>query len=789
MDDLGRIVFDHESWLTDRVVHYARLQGHSRYTSTLREAWRSSVCHLNQPLVDAMQALAETDVPQTEVIEAAVAYGLQQAREHRGRGVDLDMFLSLLTFYRRSYFDLMEEKVTAPADRQRMTIALLSLFDAIELELVREAVAARSDAELARLQEANRKLANEKNKYLTVFESIAEPAILIDRDNAPLHMNAAGHRILLGEDKPGSGYYGTPDPERLRPVLDRVLPCLDDDADKPPRVVLETVLGPRSFAVSCQEMLDVSAKFTGRVLILKDVTDLLAATEAARAAERAKSALLAMFSHEIKTPINSIIALTHLLEDDRITPTQRRNIEQLRASGLVLSELVENILGLSRAEAQALQRLDQDFDLPELIEGAILTVEPAARDKGLQIGFEIAPDVPPDLHGDLQKLRHVLVNLLSNAVKFTARGRVALQVTRVPDADGDVLLRFSVQDTGPGLPPGPTDWLFEPFTQYNHTAVEQALRGTGLGLAICRNFVQFLGGSITAHPAPGGGSVFAFEVPMQPARRPRAAAADAGLAVLVIEDDPVNALVTEGYLQQAGHLPTVVGTLREALWQVQSRRFDVLVSDHRLADGTSTDLARHLRGASDPRLRQMPLIVVTAALPGRDEVLSDAVHAVLEKPLQRAELARAVAQAVRPGAENGADRTASMAQDEARAATVLDERVLDQLLADLGVERCRRIVDSYLDNAPVLAADLWRYIGAGNLQGLAETAHKLVSAANVVGLTSIATGAREVLEACNAGRRAALRNAVAGLRQDVLQSVPMLADQFARASRQARRPS
>ena len=788
MDDLGRLVFEHEGWLTDRVVHYARLHGHTRYTSTLREAWRSSVCHLNQPLVDAMEALADTDRPETATIEAAVAYGVRQAREHGARGVDLDMFLSLLTFYRRSYFDLMEEKVAAPADRRRMTLALFSLFDAIELELVQMAVTARSDAELVSLRDMNRELANEKNKYLTVFESIAEPAILIDRDGEPLHMNAAGHRILLGEDEPGAGYYGSPDRDRLRVVLDRVLPCVTGDAEGDGRVDLETVAGPRCFSVSCQEMLDISDKFTGRVLILKDVTDLLAATEAAKQAERAKSALLAMFSHEIKTPINSIIALTHMMDDAAITPDQRRNLGALRASGLLLSELVENILGLSRAEAQALQRLDQDFELSALVSEVMLTTEPGAREKGLATGAEIAPDVPADLHGDLQKLRHVLVNLLSNAVKFTARGRVELRVRLAATAaDDDLRVKFEVADTGPGLPSGPTDWLFEPFTQYVHTGVRQGMRGTGLGLAICRTFVNFLGGEIAARPAPGGGSVFAFDLPLQPARQaPGGGPRSSGLSVLVVEDDPVSALVTEGQLAEMGHVPTVVGSLREAIGELRTRRFDLVISDHRLGDATSGDLVRHLRDATDARLRRTPVIVTTAALPDPGDEPATGGPAFILKPLSRTDLSRAIAGAMQDGSESQPEKDR---QAGARAETVLDAKVIDQLLADLGPARCRRVVDSYLGNAPTLAHDLARDVRSGNLRALAETAHKLVSAANVVGLTSAAERARKVLDACKAGRPTPLRDAVDDLREDVLRSIPILSDRFAEMAGQAARPT
>ena len=168
---------------------------------------------------------------------------------------------------------------------------------------------------------------------------------------------------------------------------------------------------------------------------------------------------------------------------------------------------------------------------------------------------------------------------------------------------------------------------------------------------------------------------------------------------------------------------------------------------------------------------------------------ADAAPRFIEKPLQRAELSRVISQAM----QGGSGAMAPAAPDKAapasgpQAQTVLDERVLGRLLSDLGPERCRRIVDSYLDNAPLLSAELARNIGAGDLQAVAETAHKMVSAANVVGLTTVAAQAREVLNACRGGISMQLRMAVSDLRQHAIRSVPLLSDHFAKATGRAGR--
>lgn len=706
MDDLEGLILSSEDWLTDRVVHYAQLNGHTAFTSTLREAWRASVARLSVPVVAALADMTRHRRPRTEALDRAASYCLEQAQQHRALGVDLGMFLGLLVFYRRSFLDLVEEKQRPAKDRRRMLFVLMEIFDAIELRLVGDIVASKSSTEHERLKARNRELVNEKNKYLTVFESLAEPTILLDEFDAPVLMNTAGHRSLLGDDTPGHGYYGKPDMAHLRrilaPVLARVAHDAEVDAGED-AIMIATVDGPRLFSIASQTLLDISGKFTGRVIILNDVTDYLAAVEATKNAERAKAALLSLLSHETRTPINSILALTHLMDNDSLAPDQRRHILRLRESGWVLSELVENILGLSLAEARAIRRLDQDFELADLVSGVMLTTEPTARAKDLQVGFDIAPDVPGLLHGDVQKLRHILVNLLSNAVKFTSRGEVGLSVSLADiQADGQCRLRFDVSDTGPGLPLDSADWLFESFTQYVHSGVDEGQRGAGLGLSICRKFVDFLGGSISARSRPDGGSVFTFELPFMRVARPHdTCTGNSGLAVLVVEDDRANAYLTTAYLDRLGHLPVIAEGVDAARKRLQDTPFDLVISDYWLADGTGIDLARNLRNAADARLKALPLILITADVTVVTDNPPGMVQYMISKPFERQELAQAIRQVLQAGAEAGhaADTPPTRRRHLAGPARML----LTALSTRSGWNRCSpiwgRIVASALSTA------------------------------------------------------------------------------------------
>ncbi|SMH50621.1 ATP-binding protein [Maritimibacter sp. HL-12] len=757
MDRLKRLILDHEDWLIDRVVRYAHEQDYTRYTSTLREAWRASIVGLSEPLAAALDARMAPHSATSAPLDAAVAFGVAEARKHRSRGIDIGLFLGLMKYYRQTYFDLVEEKTADIGDRRRLRQILLEMFDAIEIGLVREWTDTLPDTEIEGLRAQNRALANEKNKYLTVFESIAEPAILLGPDDEPVHMNAAGGRILLGETSPGFDYYGHVDLDRLRRVVVVILTELGRGAT-PDRVTLDTALGPRIFSISVQEMLDISSKFAGRVLILKDVTDYLAAIAAAEDANRAKSAFLATVSHEIKTPINSIIGSTELIDDGALAPGTRRHVDAIRTSGKLLSELVENILGMSRAEANALQRVDQDFDVCELIESILRVTEPDARARGLSTEARFAPGMPCRMCGDAQKLRHVLINLLSNALKFTTRGGVILHVADAPGSSAArPVLAFEVADTGVGLPAGANDWLFEPFTQYLHPGLDQGSRGTGLGLAICKRLVTFLGGEIAARNAPEGGSVFAFTLPFAPARVQQSRHPVAsGLDLLVVEDNPVNALITEGYLADLGHAPFVVNSYAGALEALRERAFDLVVTDNLLDEASGLDLARYLRNSSDHRLRNLPVVVVTAAIPNPADVTPGTVQQFIEKPFDRGDLNRAIQTALSdadPKPEHGMSKAAALEpapQDAVAQAPVLDTAVVNRLLTDLGLERCQRIVDSYLANAPRLGRSLARGIADNDLAAVSEAAHQMISAASFVGLTPVALSARDLHRSCAA---------------------------------------
>ncbi|WP_371225048.1 ATP-binding protein [Roseovarius sp. 2305UL8-3] len=764
MQSFKELIEQNEGWLTDHVVHLAQESGHTQYSSTLREAWRISVCGVSKPLIEFIEQAQSASSPREATVKHLTEFGIAQGHRHRAMGISLSSFVGLLKLYRSAYLDLVAEKETDPEQRLQFHDLIFEVFDAMEIGILKAWENLTETERLAELQARNRELSNEKNKYLTVFESIAEPAILLNPEDQPTHVNAAANRLLLGETKPGAGYYGDLSSPVLKDIVTRILTARGKDADTAQPLKLETTGGTLVFHVAIQQMLDISKKFAGTVIILQDVTEYLQAIDAARAAERAKSVFLTTLSHEIRTPINNILGLTGLLDDGSASPDKARHLQSMRASGEMLSTLIENSLGLSKAESNALQLIEQDFNLAELCEALFRVLDLKEFRQQLRLERFIAPDVPIHLNGDSHKLRHILMNLLSNALKFTEAGTVTLSISASGNtAGGRHELRFDVIDTGKGLDEDEIDQLFEPYYQSHKSREHSQTHGSGLGLAISKRLVEFLGGKIEYRPNPLGGSVFRFCLAFEDSHHPQTSDLNAaGHRVLVVEDDPVNAIVFESYLQDLGHNVRVAETYQDAIDALDQQEFEIVVTDYKLDGKTGLDVARAVEQLEARKGLSIPVIVVTAAIP--EDALETMGHSnvrlFLEKPFSRYELANALASVThRPAPATGESAPASD-NDVDRHVKTSD---LNRLLTDLGFERCEAVVQSYQASASDLIAGMQRMFGAANLSGLSEQAHQLVSASGFVGAWKIVEMSKDLTRLSKTGNMQAVGEKLAAL--------------------------
>jgi PAS domain S-box-containing protein len=274
---LCTIIAENEAWLIDRILFYALQQGYTRYTSTLREAWRQSIHGLSAPLLDALK----NGIPDVELSpdedytkDPLTQFGILEAKRHRERGIGLGMFLGLMKYYRQCYMDLIRQKSPDSESRQRFYRILKRFFDRIEIGLVTTWHEPGENRQLTELQRANRTITNEKNKYLTIFQSIQSPIAVFNQDHRIDIANHAWAVFFGGSEIPGADYYAASQDNRppawLAVEVDRFI--TGGKTEEVKEKVVEAAGGKRHLNIRFKRMLDVSQKFSGCVTILDDVT-------------------------------------------------------------------------------------------------------------------------------------------------------------------------------------------------------------------------------------------------------------------------------------------------------------------------------------------------------------------------------------------------------------------------------------------------------------------------------------------------------------------------------------
>ncbi len=599
---LSAYLRDKREELVDGAIQIAKDYGYAQYTTTIRAAWIEAIDSLSeciqQCLADASPADGRPDAEVDYLKDPRFTVMRDIAKRHRSIGVTFQLYLGLFKHFRNLHLDAVQSLPASAPVRQALRQQLQDFFDAAELSIGADWAEASENERLEELQAKARKVALDKDRYFSVFESLRDPAFLLNRNRRLVNANQAAAELFVGEASAGEIVYLTSMRGRRTP-LEEVLTAASSGGDGSDRSVwLDTRRGPMCFDLREREIHDALENTKlGYVVILHDVTTHRRATEEAVRARRAMSIFLATMSHEIRTPLHGVLGATELL---RAADGERHDtyVDAIETAGRHLLQTLNKVLDYSRLEARPPDPTPHPTLLRAVFEEYGHFASIWARRAEIPLSFSVARNLPKCALIDWGMAQQILTNLVSNAIRHDGGGGVTVAIRRCGSLSDGPFLRFEVLDSGPGIASDQAETLFEPFG-----ARAPGTGGAGLGLAISRRLVEAMGGSIGFRNRRVGGAAFWFQLPYQRSKVVPNKALQRGpglqkggmLRCLVVDDDAISRMVTSDQLTRHGIAVSEAESVAAAKERAEETAFDAFLVDYHLSDGDGSQLVAELR--------------------------------------------------------------------------------------------------------------------------------------------------------------------------------------------------
>lgn len=616
----------------------------------------------------------------------------------------------------------------------------------------------------------------DSSKLNAILESSQSIIYALDKKFNYITFNSAHKRAIKYayemEIEPGGNYLNLPYIKKNRTVVRQYLKrALGGEQFTINEVFGDGTLFKKDYETTFNPIKNQLGEITGIAVFSQDITirkkaedRLIQAKAAAEAASRAKSEFLSNMSHEIRTPMNAIMGLTDLLMAKNTDNPDFEKLSAIRYSAENLLRIINEILDFSKIDAGKMVIEEAPFDLQELVNELVRSLQPSAKNKGLEFSANIAPDVPLKLTGDRVRLSQILTNLASNAIKFTNYGSVVVNINTISRAAERVSLSLEVADTGIGIPKEKIETVFDSFTQA-HSNLKYG--GTGLGLTITKRLVEMQAGNISVSSKPGIGSTFTTIIPY------KITASDAtnetpqilthipdfkGVKVLVVEDNQMNRFLAGQILDTWNVEVDMAEDGLEAIKKLEEKEFDLILMDLQMPRMDGFEATDYIRNKMQEPISLTPIVVLTAdVMPEtRERALQLGINRFITKPFKQPDLYNAIVEIT--GVK---DNFSTLETPKAHAPIVgkaintmqMEKPDLDYLkkLINNDERALKQLVGIYQTALPV---DMDVFIGNYNDQKwpeLGKIAHKMKSSFANLGMGTTASALLQIEKPCKQG--------------------------------------